>query len=492
MNGVLGMTGLLLDTPLNDEQRKFAGIVQESGESLLAIVNDILDISKLEAGRFELEKSDLDLASQVEAVIALMSARARQKGIELSLFLHPAARRAYRGDAMRLRQVLLNLIGNAIKFTDKGGVSVAVAVEASSARDGEASDRLRFEVTDSGIGIPADALGRLFQKFAQADSSVTRRYGGTGLGLAICKQLVELMGGEIGATSQPAQGSSFWFCVTLDHAAAAPAAPAPLSVLTQEARPLDILLVEDNRINQLFAMALLEKAGHRITVAENGRQAVEAASARPYDVVLMDIQMPEMDGIEATRRIRELPSPAREVTIIALTANAMSGAEEYYRAAGMDDFVSKPIRAELLLGKLARLGGAPVAAPAQAAVETPVLCLEKLESLNAILPFAKVKNLLQLYLLDSEKYLALLKEAREREALDDIGRFAHVLTGTAGNIGAEKLSAVAAALQRACRTGDRDAALKLADEIEDAATIVSVQMQHWIAEAEAHAAQSAA
>ena len=489
MNGVLGMTGLLLDTPLNDEQRKFAEIVQESGESLLAIVNDILDISKLEAGRFELEKSDLDLAPQVEAAMALMAGRARQKDIELSLFLHPGARRAYRGDAMRLRQVLLNLIGNAIKFTEKGGVSVAVAVE-----PGEGRDRLRFEITDSGIGIPEDAAGRLFQKFSQADSSVTRRYGGTGLGLAICKQLVELMGGEIGAITQPGQGSTFWFCVTLDHAAAAEAAPTPLAAANRGARPLDILLAEDNRINRLFALALLEKAGHRIAVAENGRQAVEAVSARPYDVVLMDIQMPEMDGIEATRRIRELPPPAREMKIIALTANAMAGADEYYRAAGMDDFVSKPIRAELLLAKLARIGGAPVAAPAPAAAmaETPVLSLEKLESLSAILPFAKVKNLLQLYLLDSEKYLALLKEARERDALEEIGRFAHVLTGTAGNIGAEKLSAVAAALQRACRTGDRDAALKLADEIADAAAIVRIQMQHWIAEAEVRADQTAA
>jgi signal transduction histidine kinase/FixJ family two-component response regulator len=488
MNGVLGMTALLLDTPLNDEQRKFAEIVQESGESLLAIVNDILDISKLEAGRFELEKTHLELGREVEAALALMAGRAKQKGIELSLFLHPAARRAYRGDAMRLRQVLLNLLGNAIKFTDRGGVSVAVSVE-----QGEGCDRLRFDVTDSGIGIPAEAAGRLFEKFSQADSSVTRRYGGTGLGLAICKQLVELMGGKIGVTSQAGQGSTFSFVIPLEHAVAEDAAPMAPAAAGQAARTLDILLAEDNRINQTFAVALLEKSGHRVTVAENGRQAVEAAAGHAYDVVLMDIQMPEMDGIEATRRIRELPAPASSITIIALTANAMAGAEEYYRAAGMDDFVSKPIRSEVLLAKLARIGDAALApaAPAPGA-EAPILSLEKLESLNAILPFDKVKNLLQLYLLDSEKYLALLKEARARGELDEIGRFAHVLTGTAGNIGAEKLSAVAAALQRACRAGDRAAALKLAEEIEDAAAMVGIQMQQWIADAEAQAGQSAA
>jgi PAS domain S-box-containing protein len=504
MNGVMGMTGLLLDTDLDDEQRRYAKTVQQCADALLTLINDILDYSKFEAGKLTLETIDFDLSDLLESIGQLHGARAHGKGIDLATFVEPDVPDRLRGDPGRLRQVLLNLVANAIKFTEHGGV----AIEVFSLGNLEDEVHLRFEVTDSGIGIPPEVVPTLFQKFTQADSSTTRRFGGTGLGLAICKQLVSAMGGETGVDSVQGKGSRFWFTVRLapgaadrvSHyvanttlkgfrvlvvddnevnrlifrkqlgawgmtvqsvesgsealaaldaavgrgapfhialidqmmpemdgvelgrrisaepafaetklvlatslgvrglaaraescgfavalskpvvqgrllecvaqlcgvdsaiaplpATAAPAATTPANL--RDTGPLRILVVEDNQVNQLLATVLLTKAGHRIDIAANGLEALDAVGSRPYDLILMDVQMPEMDGIEATRRIRAMAAPARDIPIIAMTANAMKGDRERLLAVGMNDYVSKPIdKGQLFLAIASCMGLAP-------------------------------------------------------------------------------------------------------------------------------------
>jgi signal transduction histidine kinase/ActR/RegA family two-component response regulator len=362
MNGVIGMTGLLLDTPLTPEQREYTEAVRRSGEALLAIVNDILDFSKIEAGRLELEAIDFDLPAIVEDSLDMLAERAQGKGLDLARVIQPDVPRVVTGDPGRLRQVLLNLVGNAIKFTHEGGVVVRV-----SRTGGEETGTVRFEVADTGIGIASEAQGRLFQPFSQADTSTTRRYGGTGLGLVICRRLAEAMGGAMGVESEPGRGSTFWFTVAVkggDHvppAAVARARPAE-STAAGVARSLCILVAEDNAVNQRVAVRMLEKAGHRVDLVSNGREAVEALGRKPYDLVLMDCLMPQMDGFEATRAIRAAEvGTVRHVPIVALTANAMQRDREECLAAGMDDYLTKPIRVEQLVDALTqspkRIGG---------------------------------------------------------------------------------------------------------------------------------------
>jgi signal transduction histidine kinase/CheY-like chemotaxis protein/HPt (histidine-containing phosphotransfer) domain-containing protein len=645
MNGILGMTNLLLETELNTEQRGFADIVAESGEALLTVVNDILDISKLEAGKLEVESIDFDLGAAVESAAALMSSKARQKQIDMATFIAPAARGAYRGDPTRLRQILLNLLNNAIKFTEKGGVSIQVAVKLGHLPTGDSHVvPLRFEVTDTGMGMAESVREKLFQKFTQADSSMTRRFGGTGLGLAICKQLVELMHGEIGVTSRVGEGSTFWFEIpfekstahvadretlpahfktlrvllvddiemnitimtrqlktfgmtvtgvadgfaalaemerawhwgkpydlvfldqmmpgmsgdglarriranphlaevklvvvssggrgivkngpdmrldailekpvrhqelldtliniySIQHDLSAPLAPpgsatAKRPVSSPAHRPLRILLAEDNKINQQFAKVLLTKAGYSVQVAENGHHAVDALREAEFDVVLMDIQMPELDGIGATRQIRALPEPKCRIPIIAMTAHAMAGAREEYLAAGMNDYISKPVQPKLLLSKLAELSthiGEPAAqSPAPhadtmlsriddktRAEKPPVLDLEKLGELEAALPLATLRNFVALYLADAGLNLTRIAQCRAKGDFDGVGREAHTLVSTAGNLGAMDTSAAARRLETACREKRHEESYRLIGELSESCEASCAALRAW-------------
>jgi signal transduction histidine kinase/DNA-binding response OmpR family regulator len=515
MNGIFGMNGLLLETRLDDDQRRYAYAVQESSESLLRVVNDILDISKLDAGKVELEIADFDLVDTIENAVNLLAPQALEKGIDLGTYIDPQARKGFRGDANRVRQILLNLVGNGIKFTETGSVSVEVVVVRPEGLPGNIPPRpdsidgaalVRIEVTDTGIGMTEAVCARMFQRFSQADSSATRRYGGTGLGLAICRELVELMGGRIGVTSRPGVGTTIRFEIALapafaplplrgslpaqiagtraiavddiemnleiisrqlrelgiettlcrdgfealaeierawhqgkpydivfldqmmpgltgeglamriraipalaetklvlvssagihalkkhptrlldavldkplrqrdlldclaklfarpqqaePHASAADTAasePGAAASVPGDRAPLRILLAEDNKINQMFAASILTNAGHFVDIAANGHLAVDAVRRSDYDLVLMDVQMPELDGVQATKQIRALPPPKCGLHIIAMTAHAMSGDREIYLAAGMDDYVSKPIEVPILMAKLAKL-----------------------------------------------------------------------------------------------------------------------------------------
>ncbi|GHD49403.1 hypothetical protein GCM10017083_21630 [Thalassobaculum fulvum] len=346
MNGVIGMTRLLLDGDLAARERETAGIVLDSGEALMTILNDILDLSKLEAGRFELEEADFDVRRLVEGTVALMSGRASEKGLLLHARVADDVPPYLRGDAGRLRQVLLNLVGNAVKFTDSGSVTVSVL-----RGTGQGGIPLVVEVTDTGIGMDEAARSRLFQEFAQADASIARRYGGTGLGLSISKRIVDRMGGTIEVESAPGRGSTFRIALTLPEGVE-PAAEAADGA--DDLPPLHVLVAEDNPVNQRVARGLLEKRGHRVTVVPDGRQAVAAVAAGGVDLVLMDLHMPEMDGVAATRAIRALDPPLSAVPVVAATAGAMEHEVRACLDAGMDAAVAKPIDPRALFRTLAR------------------------------------------------------------------------------------------------------------------------------------------
>jgi signal transduction histidine kinase/DNA-binding response OmpR family regulator len=638
MNGVLGMNGLLLETSLTEDQRQYAEAVQESADALLTVINDILDISKLEVGKVDIERIDFSLVETVESAVTLLAAKATSKNIDLAVFIEPEIRTSFNGDPGRIRQILFNLIGNAIKFTEKGGVAVEVGRVPAAALP-ENPSMIQFEIRDSGIGMTEDVRLSLFTKFTQADSSFTRRYGGTGLGLAISKQLVELMGGTIHVDSRIGEGSRFWFRLPLaaaqnevievddmpahlkdvralavddvemnleilsrqlrgfgmevvccrdgfdamaeierawhrgaphdvifldqmmpglagetlaarirampqfretkmilissagqhGHSEAAkknldavllkpvrqrdllsclaqvfsnagrarhaeeanePAKPAAARPAQPAAGSLHVLLVEDNKINRTFALALLTKAGHRTDIAENGLQAVDAVARADYDVILMDIQMPEMDGIQATKKIREMPAPKREVPIIALTAHALAGAREDYIAAGMDDYLSKPVSPTVLLSKLAEIADrlAPSrprpAAPAEFASPDLTALLTKagieataLETLEAVMTQEEASEFVEAFRVELAMRVSRMLQAGSTEAL---AGDAHALIGTAGNVGAMKVSQLAGSVEKSCKAGELAAAQATVAVLRRTADTASEGLEAWL------------
>jgi PAS domain S-box-containing protein len=386
MNGVLGMTDFLLSTPLNSEQLEYAGSIQRSAGALLTLINDILDLSKIEAGKLRVDCAPFNVAAVVQETASMFALQARNKGIEFVSSIPATLQAVVLGDAGRLRQVLTNLLGNAIKFTESGKIGVTAEV----LHDGSDARKVRFTVHDTGIGIPRDQQGHVFESFTQVDGSSTRKYGGTGLGLAISRQLVGLLGGEIGVVSDHGRGSSFWFTAQFGKQVAeteAPPAPAPQKPVAKPVMAIKIpprvpspkpppavhtpppavhtpppvqtiaavsdaafriLLAEDNEINQRITLRLLQKLGLAADAVLDGKEAVEALEKRSYDLVFMDCQMPNMDGFEATAIVRSREGGKQHTPICALTANAMEGDRERCLAAGMDDYISKPVGLEKL------------------------------------------------------------------------------------------------------------------------------------------------
>jgi len=345
LNGVLGMAAALEFTTLSSEQRRMLATINESGQVLMTLLSDILDLSKIEAGKLVLESTPFDVSSSVQAVARLFEETATQKGLTYDVEVAQAARGWFVGDPTRYRQVLQNLVSNALKFTERG--SVRISLEAEPAPNGEM--HLKTTVTDSGIGISQKAGKRLFQKFSQADASTTRRYGGTGLGLAISQQLVAALGGEIGMQSEPGSGASFWFTLPMARAESrqkAEAAPAARKI--ERRSTVRILAAEDNRTNQLVLGALLAQADVEVVFVDDGAQAVEAAGTQDFDLILMDVQMPVMDGITAAGLIRAMDGARGQVPIVAVTADAMPEQVAKCLAGGIDAHISKPLRPEQL------------------------------------------------------------------------------------------------------------------------------------------------
>jgi signal transduction histidine kinase/CheY-like chemotaxis protein/HAMP domain-containing protein len=350
MNAVIGMSEMLLETELDAQQRQFAMTMRDSADSLLLLINDILDFSKIEADRLDLEQVPFPVDECLQGALGLVAAQAAVKDLTLRQVISVGTPEFVVGDPARVRQVLVNLLANAVKFTQRGEVVVSVAAEVVAGGGHEWT----FAVTDTGIGIPADRLEQIFETFTQADVSTTRRYGGTGLGLAICRRLGELMGGTIAVTSTPGRGSTFTFTLPTPALATQPPQPLPSPPPDRVAQPnLRILVAEDNPVNQHVVLLLLEKIGHHADVVDNGAAAVAAVRNRGYDVVLMDIQMPELDGLSAARQIREHLGDGRP-RIIALTANALPGDREAFLADGVDDYLAKPLRRAELATALAR------------------------------------------------------------------------------------------------------------------------------------------
>jgi signal transduction histidine kinase/CheY-like chemotaxis protein/HPt (histidine-containing phosphotransfer) domain-containing protein len=473
MNGVLGMARLLLETRLDAVQREYAELIVHSGRGLLSVVNDVLDFSKIEAGRMELNLVDFGLRAEVGATLAPLQSLARDRGLAFSLAIEPDVPDALRGDPGRLGQALTNLVANAVKFTERGSVAVRVTREPGPVM------RLRFEVADTGIGISPEAGERLFHAFTQADSSTTRRYSGTGLGLVIAKRLAELMGGEIGFESQPGRGSTFRFTVRLEPASGPiPAArPAPVQALPVS---LFVLVADDSRLNQKVVVGMLERLGCHADVVGSGDEAVHAVARRSYALVLMDCQMPGMDGYEATRQIRDSEAGGRRTPIIAMTASALQGDREKCLAAGMDDHLPKPFSPEELAAMLRRwsVGAGETSTEGEVVSGAGPLNPRVVADLRA-LGDSFLRDSIAIFLSTTPAKLAALEEAHERGDVAQLRQRAHSLRGSCGLIGAHRMMELCARLEEQPEGAASDATGVLVGAVKEA-----FQDAHFALEAE--------
>ncbi len=416
MNGIIGMTELVLDSRLTDEQRDHLKTVRDSADALLTLLDDILDFSKIEARRLHIERVPFRLRETLQDMLKILSFRASPSVLQLSCDIRQDTPDILTGDPTRLRQVLLNLVGNAIKFTREGKVMLRVRPEIIKKDE----TLILFSVSDTGIGIPEDKQKVIFEAFAQADASTTRQYGGTGLGLTISSQLVQLMGGRISLQSKAMSGSTFYF--TLPFGIPAKPSVSTPAVVPSSAYPgpLDILLVEDNAVNQKLARLLLKRMNHRVTLAANGKAALQALRKRSFDLILMDIQMPVMGGFEATAAIRaDEKRTGGHIPIIAMTAHAMAGDRERALQAGMDDYISKPIRFENLRSVIVR--------NAPPGIEAATL-LDGVGGDRELL-----LEVVDMFLADTPKLLARIERAIARKDADRLKETAHALKGSVGN-----------------------------------------------------------
>ncbi len=467
MTAVLGMGDLLLGTDLSEQQTGYVKTLRSSADTLLAILNDILDFSKIEAGQLELEEIDFSLGRLIEDVVQLFQVRAAAKGLYLSASVADETPTHVRGDPTRLRQVLFNLVSNAIKFTERGGIEICVW---RPQVDDTGEVVLRFEVTDTGIGMTPEQQKRLFTAFVQADVSTTRKYGGTGLGLAICKHLVQAMGGDITATSEAGDGSTFRFSIRVRPPQSTPEpAPEPAAPAPQPAASLHLLLAEDNDINRMLISTMLTRMGHRVDAVGDGRAVLAALQGKAYDLLLLDMEMPILDGGSTARAIRRSPGPVAQMPIVGISADALPEHRDRHMAAGLDAYMTKPIEWDALGALILEMASRPrtprpipaAAAPADqdGLHGVPLLDRVKLSELRLALGAESLESMLRLMPETSLRELSAIRAAFQGDRPRDLRQAAHTLTGLAANFGAPRLAAIARALNEHHADPERVASL---------------------------------
>lgn len=491
MNGVLGMADLLATTPLNAEQRDWLETLRSSGQGLLGLLNDILDFSKMEAGKLVLEETPFDLRAQIHAVAALLEGKALEKDLHIQASVGPDVPHTVVGDALRLRQILTNLVGNAIKFTEHGRIDIGVHVNPGPPSDnpGQPTTWLHFTVQDTGIGITPDALPKLFQPFTQADDSTTRQFGGTGLGLSICKLLIERMNGRIWLESEEGCGSTCHILVALKTASPETEQKNDAPQPSTPAVVRDVLLVEDNPVNQKVAVAMLAKRGHRVTVANDGKEALDAIASRAFDIILMDVQMPVMDGLETTGHIRRREAEAGEARrhIVAMTAHSLGGDRERCLLAGMDDYMCKPFKAEELydLVELNQSRSAPTNAGAVRAAKTspsgpqPANLAQALEMVAG--ERAILEDVARAYLQEEKGMLEAVRSAIRQNDPIGLHSAAHILKGTVSLFQANQALELTIELEHMGRDKDMHAAHATSGLLEEEMARLSSQLKAWLA-----------
>ncbi|WP_207678596.1 ATP-binding protein [Desulfonema magnum] len=495
MNAILGMTGLLLDTNLSKEQQYQTEVIHSSSKLLLSLINNILDFSKIEAGKLDLEIFDFNLENMTRNVVRMLKPKAAEKGLRLDCLIHHDVPLMLIGDAERLGQILINLVNNAIKFTEKGNVSVHISLE----KDSDTHAMIRFSVADTGIGIPKDRMGRLFKSFSQADASMSRKYGGTGLGLAISKQLTELMGGEIGVESEAGKGSRFWFTAFLEKGDNSPDNAVKEDKQTdftikkypisdELKKTIRILLVEDNEINQIVAQAILNKLGFYADIAGNGLEALEILKKHPYDIVFMDVQMPEMDGMEATKKIRDPQSGviSHEIPIIAITAHAMKEDRERCIEAGMNDYISKPIKTDRLIDIIEKWilkKDVSDSSPVRPQVAEDKITFDRAELLKRVEGNESLfKDILTMAFQEIPIYIEKLRGALDKNNSEEIRMQGHSIKGMCATISANKLCEIAYQIEISGKNNESDKArsliYKLEEEFEKLVVLASEYVNH--------------
>ena len=479
LNGILGIVNLLQDTFLNSEQRNYAQTIQYSGEALKVLLDQILDFSKIEAGKMEIEEIDFHHETLVRTVVELMQSRASEKGLLIRYNIEHDVAEFIHSDPTRLRQVLINLLSNAVKFTENGFIDIKVEnVETDN-------DRLvlRYSVTDTGVGMSQEVCNNLFQEYTQANKSISRKYGGTGLGLSICKKIVEMLGGQINVTSNPRKGTTFWFTILAEVATSQSVEDIQVeqSSAFYQTKPMNILVVDDNKINQKVAGGLLHKLGHTTIMANNGREAVDIirmADDTEFDIILMDMQMPEMDGVEATKTIKELGKHKKDIPVIALTANLMLGDIQRCKEVGMVDHVAKPIlRHELYKAvathapkdkKLNNVSVAPKGTSDSVKASTSTVSnidRSYLDDMRNSLGKEFIQGFVEECLSELDKMMEKAKENKNDPKI--LERAAHEAKSLSGVLGFVDLIALAHSIEKCCKEDKAGEASVLAEEMID-------------------------